>query len=59
VGEDGCQALLFLREGLADRLLQEAVAGSDNPLFRHVMHEFPEDIQGLHGNRGRLPGFCR
>jgi len=50
---------LFLREGLADRILQEGVAGSDNPLFSQVMHEFSEDIQGLDGNRGRLPGLCR
>lgn len=59
VGEDGCQALVCLRAGLADRLVQEGVAGSANPLFRHVMHEFPEAIQGWYGNRGRLPGLGR
>jgi hypothetical protein len=39
--------------------VQEGVAGSANPLFRHVMHEFPEAIQGWYGNRGRLPGRGR
>jgi hypothetical protein len=59
VGEDGSEALLFMRKGLADRVLHEGVAGCHNPLFCQVMHEFPEDIDGFCGHRCCLPGLCR
>ena len=48
-----------MRQGLANRILHEAIARGHDALFSQEMHELPENINGSGRNHGGLARLCR
>ena len=57
VAEHDTRAILFLRQRLADRLLQKAIARRDDALLFQIMEEGTQDVDWLAAHSGRLLCF--